>query len=573
MIKLIFKNLTKNLNSILRFIKIKILNRKKGFTIVDFIYLILNEFSKTIFYKALLIIYKIVGFIIALLSLGILYNDNFKYIGISDILGKLKNVIIGIYDILYNSIKLIYKLIFKSKNEDSIPEPYDFYTEPKNYIYNEANSWYHDYYLVGGCLILLLSLLGYSYLKWDNDSTIKDNFIEILSSLILTTKAIKDNLLNKINNQRRDNSSENNLTDIDNESNLSYVNENIYPENVDLQILNNKYKYQLFKNLHEKETMYWPEYESNDYDKMIRVIMENESNKIKYTNENIENLIERYLETEVIIKNSTNEELINMHQIFQKTNKEIKEFNNTSNEAWVKKFSDDQSYPNDNSTPKASTSNINNDVLTEIQQAKLLAKSKGNIPEKDFVHENNSFLENFKGKLKTGFESTKNITSEILEVSDDNNSNELIHETKIENIIPQKPKSLFESISLFNQNDLSKTVTVIQKEYNSDGSIKRILTDTDIDIDTNGNMDLKSMTKKQKEILNHTLKTYELEVTDDGFKSTKFNNSNNKSLIEEQLAKMRKHLNDSPEKEDKKWDETPSVSITNESEDISKAKV
>jgi len=129
MIKRIFIFISKRLNSVIKFINIRILKRKKGMTFIEFIYLILSEFQKTIFYRVIIVVYKIMAVFLAFISIGIFYDNNYNFVNITDFLGKIKIIIIGIYKILYETIITLYKLVFKNKTteEENIPEPYELF--------------------------------------------------------------------------------------------------------------------------------------------------------------------------------------------------------------------------------------------------------------------------------------------------------------------------------------------------------------------------------------------------------------------------------------------------------------
>jgi preprotein translocase subunit SecE len=212
MIKRIFINITKYLNSIIKFISIRILKRKKGMTLIDFIFLVLSEFQKTVFYKALTIIYKIVAVMLAFLSLGIFYDNNYNFTNISDFINNICNIIIGIYNILINTLKSIFKLIFKNiyKNNEDLEidnEPYEYYMNKTEYnLGPEAEYTGYPYWYETGGILLLLLLLGYGYKKWDSDSDIKDNLIEIGSGLFSVITFVKELILNKIKNIRNNSS-------------------------------------------------------------------------------------------------------------------------------------------------------------------------------------------------------------------------------------------------------------------------------------------------------------------------------------------------------------------------------
>ncbi|SRR6266478_3610539 len=163
MIKRIFTIISKKLNTIIKFINIRILKRKKAITVIDFLYLVLSKFQETKLFKVLIIFYRTMGILLALISAGVFYKENFNLNDLNGLLGQIKNTIITIYTIIYNTIILIYKIIFqkdesKNNSDESTPEPVEnhYIKEIKDYFFKEETAWYQEWYTITGGIILLL---------------------------------------------------------------------------------------------------------------------------------------------------------------------------------------------------------------------------------------------------------------------------------------------------------------------------------------------------------------------------------------------------------------------------------
>jgi|SRR5882762_3980330 len=160
MIKRIFTIISKKLNTIIKFINIRILKRKKAITVIDFLYLVLSKFQETKLFKVLIIFYRTMGILLALISAGVFYKENFNLNDLNGLLGQIKNTI---YTIIYNTIILIYKIIFqkdesKNNSDESTPEPVEnhYIKEIKDYFFKEETAWYQEWYTITGGIILLL---------------------------------------------------------------------------------------------------------------------------------------------------------------------------------------------------------------------------------------------------------------------------------------------------------------------------------------------------------------------------------------------------------------------------------
>lgn len=464
----------------------------------------------TIFYKALTIIYKIVAVFLAFLSLGIFYDNNYNFVSLIDFLNTIFNIIIGIYIILIKTLKSIFKLIFKNIYENTEEneiehEPYEYYTNKNNYNYNLGQeseySWYQDFYVQGGCILLLLLLLGYGYKKWDSDSDIKENIVEIGSSLILLISSIKELLLNKIrnprnNNETSDTNTENETSDSDNS--IESIKLDILPENVDVRIISEPYKYLLFKNIHDLSS--WPELYSSEYNSMITRLNNSKPRKLIHTYETMENLIDNYLKSEEILKSTTPEELnqienietiMSLHKHFTITNEQIKPFIN--NENWTRQTSFELSHKIDSpqsttssleygtpkvsysqlsdETPKASTSRLPDikpkTKLEEInenykkQMEKFIQNKEEHFPIKYELNNESlnqsetTFSTNLKGKFKTKdsiFEEGKTIFNRMRENLNEQSAKfqDSLSQSKVLNIINTTTELINEESSLEN---------------------------------------------------------------------------------------------------------------------------
>jgi hypothetical protein len=441
MIKKIFILISRRLNTKIKFINIRNLKRKKSITVIDLLYLVFSKFQ------------------------------------INSLLSNIIDTIKTIYNILYNTILSIYNLFFGklNKEEQNIPEPYDYYVDKKyNIGQEESYSWYQDYYLIGGTTILLF-LLIYGYKKWDSDSTIKDNILEMGSSLILIMKSIKDALTNNSNNRQEEeeNGSE--------ESSERSINMGINPENVDVRIICDTYKYRLFKNYHDLNN--WPEFNSDEHNSMITKLNNTESRKIYHTYETMENLIEKYLFTKEIIKSATPEELnvlekksdiIRLHKCFTKTNEETKNILNKSelekdftreNDDWIRNRSYDLS--NINNSPQSTTSSL--EYETPKASTSQLPPAGSIFPEWNLAKDS-SFNKNLKGKFKSDnsiFDSDKSYFDRFRENINDQSEKlkEVLSNTSVSNIITT-------TSDLINEESALENITEFTNDNKSEGGAK-----------------------------------------------------------------------------------------------------
>jgi hypothetical protein len=109
----------------------------------------------------------------------------------------------------------------------------------------------------------------------------------------------------------------------------------IVPENVDIRIISDPYKYTLFKKLHNLND--WPSFDSDEHNSMITKLMNTEARKINYTYEDIDKLIADYFKCGEMIRIATDEEaekilqttrIFDLHKYFSDTNKEMAIFKN-----------------------------------------------------------------------------------------------------------------------------------------------------------------------------------------------------------------------------------------------------
>jgi hypothetical protein len=288
MIRKIFLFISKKLNTILKFINVRILKRKTGMTVIEFIYLVLSWFQKTVIYKVLIIIYKIVLIVLTFISFGVFYSEKFIVTDINKLLYKLKTVLISIYNVIYNTISTIFNLIFnKGKpDEDPTPEPYDYpnyynnYEIPEsleNFFKEESSHWYHDGYIIGAILILLLCLGLISYKNWDSDQTIRENMNDTFFDIYNFIKNIKDTIINLIKKRKPDSSTD----DLD---------LNIQISEVDPKLLTDPYYYTFFKKLNNLK--HWPSFGSQEHDKIVTESFNSETHKYVFTHDYYKNLVE-----------------------------------------------------------------------------------------------------------------------------------------------------------------------------------------------------------------------------------------------------------------------------------------
>ena len=83
MVKYIFKQLLTRLSIIRKIVKVKILNRKKDLTMINFIWMLYTEFSKTTFYKIIFLGNKVLLILIAMFSFLTAYVEDLSWFNLA----------------------------------------------------------------------------------------------------------------------------------------------------------------------------------------------------------------------------------------------------------------------------------------------------------------------------------------------------------------------------------------------------------------------------------------------------------------------------------------------------------
>ncbi len=484
----------------------------------------MKGFQKTIFYKAITVIYRITVIVLAIVSAGVFYSDNYNLNDVTGTIGRIKDVIINIYKIVYDTLRTIFNLIFRNgryneKSDDSTPEPMgDYYiSDIKEYFFKEETPWYQDGYLIGALINFIICIGGLLYVNWDSDSSIKDNVRDISSDCFDTLKSFKDLIINYFKrSNKKDRKKDESKESFDSNSNDSIKFDEIDISTVDTKILTDPYYYHFFKNSHDITNL--PEFGSDEYDKMITKVFNSENKIIKYTLESQINLAESmdaYLD---IPANQGGKEKI--RSILIKSADEYKKFKSEDkmdedektffNERAYDLSHNDEVTPKGNvtplfDTPKASTSKLPDEITkpkstklsetmkiyNEEGKEKFIKLTKDNQSKDSILDESSSFSSNLRGKLKTKdlkFKTDKDedlVTESGTKVRDAvskilNKTSEILNdEPELEDIIftPELPpvndnqssksNQLLKSISAFGKNKLKPTKTIVK-----DGSVK-----------------------------------------------------------------------------------------------------
>jgi hypothetical protein len=394
MIKKFFLFISKKLNTILKFINIRILKRKTGMTVIEFMFLVLSWFQKTIFYKVLTIVYKITVIILAFISFGVFYSENFRVTDINQLLYRLKIVLITIYNIVLNTILAIYNLIFNRRDsvEEPTPEPHDFYLSDSSMDYwfkEESNPWYHDGYIIGFILILLICLGLVSYKNWDSDQTIKENMCDTFLDIYNFIKNIKDSIINSM--KKKPKTSEDLNLDID-------------PLDVDPRILCDPYYYTFFKKLNKLK--HWPKFDSPEHDDLVAESVTGETKFYVFTYDHYEKIVLSGVDfikkakddVGSVINKDPNSKLNHLRKVFQETGEEYYRVKEKYPEIWGENL--------------AETSNKGSTLDTNYQSDKDFFKTSSydlafknseseNSKDVQFIDSNSSFGRRLKGSLKS----------------------------------------------------------------------------------------------------------------------------------------------------------------------------
>jgi hypothetical protein len=465
MIKRIFTIIARRLNTLLKFINLRVLKRKKALTSIEFLYLVLSKFQETKLFKLLVFLYKTVGIFLAFISFGVFYKENFNLNDINYLLVSIKHTIITLYNILYNTIIAIYNLIFKkeiinNENDETIQEPYDYFldTNQLKYIFQEESTpWYQDGWIIGGILILLCCLGTVIYINWDSDSTTRENMDNLGTYIFHAMKLIKNKIINLFKfriNRRRDEDSNN---ESNNESNNDSIDElspftlpkpnpEISINSIDSRILTDPYMYPLFKNLNELE--HWPKYGTEEHDALISKAINSKPSKLIYTYDHYDSLVNTMYNLAKNKKVVSTETANKAFKVLDKTQNEYSIWKNSEKLAEITPTQSNINTPE--VTPKPSTStlpniNQNNSELKRIGEdyygsenrnvMDKLLKSKENSKDiltriaspkenkvesivNDINNSSTSQLSNestFNSNLKGKFNTTKSIFGETLE--------------------------------------------------------------------------------------------------------------------------------------------------------------
>jgi hypothetical protein len=528
MIKRIFIFISRKLNTIIKFINLRILKRKKAITVIEFLYLAFSKFQQTKLFKLLVFKYKIVGIFITLVTFGTLYKENYNLNDLNGLLGKIKVTLITIYNILYNTIYSIYILIFKRNNntcddEDITPEPMEDYyvSDIKIYLFKEETPWYQDWYIIAGLLIMILCIGSLTYSNWDSDSNIKDNIYNMGSDIFNIMKEIKNKIINFFNIRRNQGGNDNSSDDTTSETN-SYFRDELDLSRVDSRILSDPYLYPFFKHLHNKED--WPMYGSSEHATILTKTFNSSDKNLIHTYEHISNLYDS------IVKMADNNVKLPSHMVDKFQNIMDK----ASEEYYTWKSFNDVNITPTETTPKASTSNLV--VDTPKASTSTLPDVKSNLE--------TSFESNLRGQLKNKsvfdfknesvdlLPKNKNDSSSLLTKTVDfiKSTNEIVTDSTLDeplfnerafdlhidnnqsNQLPPAPPAppapsapvnpsassaptvssnkdnqasssnpLLNSINSFSKNNLKKATTVIGKKFDAKGQVIGLITENNED--------------------------------------------------------------------------------------------
>nr|YP_009710677.1 hypothetical protein [Amanita muscaria]QFZ98626.1 hypothetical protein [Amanita muscaria] len=166
MVKYIFKQLLSRLSIIRKIVKVKILNRKKDLTMINFIWMLYSEFSKTTFYKIIFLGNKIILIIVALFSFLTAYVEDLSWFNLALLASIIIAKLYSIYNIIMNKEETLNTdefdpFIYASMALKSLSDK----SEPVVNNDNDINT------SIGLALIFLLFFGGLTFYQWDTDFT------------------------------------------------------------------------------------------------------------------------------------------------------------------------------------------------------------------------------------------------------------------------------------------------------------------------------------------------------------------------------------------------------------------
>jgi len=246
----------------------------------------------------------------------------------------------------------------------------------------------------------------------------------------------------------------------------------IEPETVDIRILSDPYYYPVFKNVNDLNN--WPEYGSTEHAETLSKLMNTKSRQIVHNFDTLDNLVNSYLKSETIIRNSTEEELsekshlISLHNKINKANEEYfrwkdledMKYEKDESSNFVREKSYDLAFRNtEEQTPKASSSKLV-DTFADYKKDYDIKIDKLNSESK--LETTKLFDSNLRGKLI----SKENIFTEKKDENVLNKTSRLINEVinddpLVDNIFVE---SLTQSKSNFDVKDIPDNFNEAQKE-------------------------------------------------------------------------------------------------------------
>lgn len=194
MVKYIFKQLLTRLSIIRKIVKVKILNRKKDLTMINFIWMLYTEFSKTTFYKIIFLGNKVLLILIAMFSFLTAYVEDLSWFNLALLASIIIAKLYSIYNIIMNKEETL--------NTDEF-DPFIYASMAlKSLSNNEEPIVNNDNDIntsIGLALIFLLFFGGLNFYQWDTDLT---TTVKNISNAIFAF--IKDKILARFTLRRDD---------------------------------------------------------------------------------------------------------------------------------------------------------------------------------------------------------------------------------------------------------------------------------------------------------------------------------------------------------------------------------
>jgi len=191
MVKYIFKSLLTRISFIRKLIKVKILNRKRDLSIIDFLWILYTDFSKTTLFKIFFLTNKILLIVLGLFSFITAYIHDLSWFNLALLSGIIITKLISIYSIIFTNDDSVVNdtfdpFIYASMAMKSLSDSNFEHVEVKETTNDDTQR------NIAITLAILVLLGGLTYYQWDTD------LITTLKSIVVSTYVVSKFSYNKM---------------------------------------------------------------------------------------------------------------------------------------------------------------------------------------------------------------------------------------------------------------------------------------------------------------------------------------------------------------------------------------